>query len=423
MNGLPGPPGRTRTFRRPILPLAMAALAVLPALACEDVDSADGSDVRDGSDTRMQDSADVLIVENPRPPDGSRLGWRVGPEVAVSIGKREGEDPYLLYGATDATRLSDGRIVVVNSSTLELRVFDEAGTHLDTWGGPGEGPNEFDFPIRNIARLPGDTVMVWDSRHSTVSVVDPTGEIARRFLVQEPAERRGDAMRPVAVLRDGSILTSPTPGFFATDTDVLVELRDAEGELKSSLGTHAGMERHFDGESLTVYTVIFGRQLIREAWGELSVVTPNTRYEIRAFAQDGTLARIVRRDHVMRTPTDAHVERYIEDRIPGNAYPEAQAREREGFGPVPVSDHLPAFASMKADALDHLWVEEYEPPGEELPGVIWCVFDPDGKVLGFVETPEGLLIYEIGEDYIVGLVRDEMDVEFIQVWPLDRVEG
>ena len=423
MNALHGSPGRTRTFRRPILPLAMAALAVLPALACEDVDSADGSDVRDGSDTRMQDSADVLIVENPRPPDGSRLGWRVGPEMAVSIGEREGEDPYLLYGATDATRLSDGRIVVVNFNAFELRVFDDAGTHVDTWGGHGEGPNEFEGPIRNIARLPGDTVMVWDSRLPTVSVVDPTGEVARRFRVQKQTELRGDAMRPVAVLRDGSILTSPTPGFFATDTDVLVELRDAEGEPKSSLGTHAGMERHFDMESRTVYTVIFGRRLIREAWGELSVVTPNTRYQIRAFAQDGSLARIVRREHVMRTPTDAHVERYIEDMIPSMADPEAQASERERFERVPVNDHLPAFASMKADALDHLWVKEYEPPGEESPGVVWCVFDPEGRVLGFVETPEGLLIYDIGEDYILGRVTDEMDVEFIEVWPLERVAG
>ena len=378
----------------------------------------------DAPDTRTQDSADVLIVENPRPADGSRLGWRIGPEAAVSIGRREGEDPYLLYGATDATRLSDGRIVVVNRPTFELRVFDEAGTHLHTWGGQGEGPNEFRGPIRNIARLPGDTTMVWDSRSPIVSVVDPAGELARRFPVQEQTELRGDALRPMAVLRDGSILTSPTPGFarMAADT-VVVELRDREGGLKSFLGTHAGMERHFDVENLTIYNVLFGRQLIRESWGELSIVTPNTRYEIRAFAQDGSLARIVRREHVMRAPTDSHVEGHIEARVSRIADAETQARERERFAPVPVSEHLPAFTSMMADALDHLWVEEYEAPGEEVPGVIWCVFDPDGEVLGFVETPEGLLIYEIGVDYILGRVRDEMDVEFIQVWPLERVEA
>ncbi len=310
--------------RRAIWSHATVALAVLPLLACGNVDAPAGSDTYDGFDTRMRDSVDVLIVENPRPADGSRLGWRVGPEAAVvTIGKREGDDPYLLYGATDATRLSDGRIVVVNLSASELRVFDDVGTHMETWGGPGEGPNEFDALITDIARLPGDTVMVWTSGHSIMSVVAPTGEVARRFRVQEPAERQGDRLRPVAVLSDGSILTSPTPAFYSTE--VQVELRDAEGGLKSSLGMHAGMERHFDMENRVVYPVIFGRDLIREAWGELSVVTLNTRYEIRAFAQDGALSRIVRRDH------------------------------------------------------------------------------------------------DIGEDYILGLVTDEMDVEFIQVWPLDRV--
>ncbi len=294
--------------RRAISPTAMMFLAGLLLLACGDVDSSGGANTRERPGTRMQDSADVLIVENPRPAYGSRLGWRVGPEAAVvSIGKREGEDPYLLYGATDAVRLSDGRIVVVNFSASELRVFDDAGIHLDTWGGPGEGPNEFYAPFANVARLPGDTVMVWDSRYAIMSVVAPTGEVARRFRVQEPAERQGDGLRPVAVLRDGSILTSPTPAFYGTD--VQVELRDAEGRFMSSLGRHAGMERHLDMENRVVYAVIFGRHLIREAWGELSVVTPNSSYEIRAFAQDGALARIVRRDHPVRTPTDAHVER------------------------------------------------------------------------------------------------------------------
>lgn len=324
--------------------LAVATLAV-PALACGDVDSPGGAGISDGSAARMQDSADVVIVENPRPADGSRLNWRVGPEAAVTIGRREGEDPYLLHGVTDATRLSDGRIVVVSYGTFELRVFDESGIHVDTWGGRGEGPNEFEATIRNIARLPGDTVMVWNSAHSIMSVVAPTGEVARRFRVQEPAERQGDHLRPVAVLRDGSILTSPTPAFYGTD--VQVELRE----------------------------------------------------------------------------NDAHFERYIEDRVSGTTDPEARARVRERVSAVPVSDRFPAFASMMADALDHLWVEEYEPPGEELPGVIWCVFDPEGRVLGFVETPEGLEIYDIGEDYILGRVTDEMDVEFIQLWPLERVEA
>ena len=389
--------------------LATAALAPLLALACGDIDPPEPAD------TRTPDSG-VIIVENPRPADGSRLGWRIGPEMAVQIGMLEGDDPYLLDGVTDASRLSDGRIVVVNYDSRELRVFDGAGTHLTTWGGPGEGPNEFRHPVRNIDRLPGDSLVAWDQTKCMVTVMGPTGEVARRFEVCP--------ISPVAVFRDGSMLTSPSPGFrdFGVDS-VTVEFRDAEGTLKSSLGRHPGMERHIDGEALTIYGVIFGHRLILAAWGDLGVVTPNTSYEIRAFAQDGSLARIVRRDHEARAPTDADVEGYIEERVSWYTDAETRARERRGFEPVPVSDRLPALASVMADGLDHLWVEEFEPPGEEWPGVLWCVFDPDGNVLGFVETPEGLQIYEIGEDYILGRVRDDLDVPYVQLWPLERVEG
>ena len=74
-----------------------------------------------------------------------------------------------------------------------------------------------------------------------------------------------------------------------------------------------------------------------------------------------------------------------------------------------------------SDALDHLWVEDYEAPGEEVDGVLWTVFDPEGRVLGFVDTPEGLEIYEIGADYILGKTEDEeFGVESVQVWRLAR---
>ena len=41
-------------------------------------------------------------------------------------------------------------------------------------------------------------------------------------------------------------------------------------------------------------------------------------------------------------------------------------------------------------------------------------------MLGFVETPAGLDILQIGEDFILGRVKDEFEVEYVQVWPLER---
>ena len=94
----------------------------------------------DASAQVTRDSAGIRIIENARPADDSRLAWRIGAEPVVSIGEVVGDEAYLLYQANDATILPDGRIVIANTGTNELRVFDAAGMHLATWGGEGEGP-------------------------------------------------------------------------------------------------------------------------------------------------------------------------------------------------------------------------------------------------------------------------------------------
>ncbi|MDE2795971.1 MAG: hypothetical protein OXL34_14210 [Gemmatimonadota bacterium] len=115
-------------MKRPLY-LAGAILATT-ANACADPPSPGGDSP--ALDPIVRDSADVRIIENPRPPSASRLGWRVGPEPEVSIGAREGEGPYLLHRASDAFTLSDGRIVVANTGSHELRVFDASGIHVAT---------------------------------------------------------------------------------------------------------------------------------------------------------------------------------------------------------------------------------------------------------------------------------------------------
>ena len=381
-----------------------------------------GAVTAQGLATQQHDSAGIRIVENARPAEGSRLGWRIGPRPEVSIGEVMGDEPYLLTGASDATRLSDGRIVVVNRFTRELRVFDEAGIHLDTWGGTGEGPGEFTpLTIFHIAPLAGDSVIVWGIWHDPLmTVFDPAGNFERRLRPRRSQPGVAGGLIAVAVARDGSILAGPNR-ISTIAHSVTVELWDAQGELRAPLGTHPGVERYRVGERGTG-SVVFGRSLMLEPWGDVIVVSPTTRYEIKAFARDGSLARIVRCDHALRTPTTAHVERYIEEavsRIPV-AESQASASARRRYQSAPVAEYLPAFASVMADALHHLWVEEFEPPGEEQPGVLWTIFDPGGRVLGFVETPEDLEIYEIGEDYILGRTRDELDVEYVQLWSLDR---
>ena len=211
----------------------------------------------------------------------------------------------------------------------------------------------------------------------------------------------------------------------------IVEIWDGGGLLSASLGRHPGEEIIFttDDRGNTLLTnIAYGRRLVTGLWGDLVVVSPTSSYEIRAFREDGTLDRIVRRDHEPRAPTEADRAPYVEDQmihiLATPELPEQIVEEaRSHFLGAPFAETFPAFTSVMTDAAGNLWVEEYEFPLEDRPGVLWTVFDPTGQVLGFVETPEGLEIFEIGEDYILGTTEDELEVEYVQVWPLVRVEG
>ena len=381
----------------------------------------EGGDSAAGLYSEVHDSAGIVVVENARPDDGSRLGWRIGAEPALSIGVLEGEEPYMLHRAYDATMLSDGRIVVANTGTQELRVFDRSGAHVATWGGEGQGPGEF-TDLSQIEPWPGDSIIAWFGPQIGFSVFGPDGNHGRNFVLAGQ-ERISPMQRfwPAAATGDGLILARHGPE--AADT-IVMQLRDRDGEVRASFGTHPSYEWHLldEGDRSILYRKTFGGEPVWGLWGDRVVIGHTGRYEIKAFTSDGTLARIVRRDHRPRAPTAAEVSAYIDNEMDLNSWAtgsEAVALRRR-FEAVPVADHLPAFASIMTDALDYLWVEEYESPADPRAVRVWTVFDAEGQVLGFVETPKDLSIDEVGADYILGMTRSELDVEMVQVWPLDR---
>ncbi len=385
-----------------------AALLALPAIACQP-DAATG-----GLHSQLRDSAGIRIVENAQPPHSSRLARRIGPEPSLSIGVLEGDEPHMLFAVRDATRLADGRIVVANGGSAELRFFDSNGSHLGTRGGRGEGPGEF-RELGNVAPWPGDSLVAWFAPGWPISVFEGDGNYGRTFGINDGT--RPWRFRPDSPTRDGLFLAVLAP----EDADTLVlELRDDEGGVRSSLGTHPGSEPYLMHEGTDREMLdwkVFGREPVWRVWGDLVAVGVSSRYEIKALEADGSLARIVRREHNPRAVTSAEVDAHIEGR---RFFSEASRRE---YRSVPVAEHFPAFTSIMSDALDHLWVREYDLPRQDRPAPLWTVFDSEGQVLGFVETPTGFSIYEIGADYILGKSVSELGVESVQLWPLERSSG
>ena len=377
--------------------------------------------------SEARDSAGVRIVTNARPPDGSRIGWQVDSVPVLSIGAFEGEDPYLLHQVRDAVQLSDGRLVVANRGSQELRVFDAAGAHLATWGRRGEGPGEFNSLLA-VAEWQGDSLIAWYSQRERLSVFDLDGNFGRTMIPGDPADGRDT---PEEVSASGTVLVSRFNPGLATRADGLVrserqfETMDAEGRPVAPLGLHLASESYTSTatDMMMVMTLPFSRSARTAMWAGRFVVAPNDDYEIRAFEPTGALDLIVRRDHALIAATPAHRDAYIE-RLVSARPPEQQAERRRALqgqlSEVPLPETLPAFDEILADAVGHLWVQEYDLPGEQRQSPLWTVFDPEGHVLGYMETPAGLDVYDIGEDYILGRATDDLGVEYVQVWSLSR---
>jgi len=100
-------------------------------------------------------------------PDSDRSSgpehWTLSENPVLSIGVVEGEDPFQFHTAASSRLLDDGRLVVVNGGSSEVRFFDKEGRFLESFGGPGEGPGEF-RAARQIREMSDGTLRVWDQR-------------------------------------------------------------------------------------------------------------------------------------------------------------------------------------------------------------------------------------------------------------------
>jgi hypothetical protein len=95
-------------------------------------------------------------------------------------------------------------------------------------------------------------------------------------------------------------------------------------------------------------------------------------------------------------------------------------RMRDYIAELPAPGRRPAYSDLKLDADGFVWAAEYHGLQGAGEPTAWLVFSPQGEWLGSVSTPPRFEVYEIGKEYILGLLRDDFDVEHVQVLALSR---
>ena len=387
-------------------PLRHAAAALLLA-SCVSPDNP--------SSTVVRDSAGVLIAESPLEASGDQ--WRLQLPPVLRIGRSEGGDdgPDLFGRIMQVIRMSSGDIAVAEGLAGEIRVFDDDGGHLRTFGRRGEGPGEF-ASLWTIAELPGDSIVAIDPRGGRVSLFTSSGTFVRSFLI--PRLPGASAPNVVGWLDDGTLLIdartrSPSRDTRDQSTHFLYAVQ-RDGEVLGTLGEFTGQQLGRNG-----YAMAFSGRAEFAAGGNLAWYGHSSRFELVGHDRSGSVLRIVRVDRVPRAVTQAEIDESraaVEESLRGMSGPAVERiRATEFASTHPVHDRL------LSDEAGNLWVERYRSdPVEDSGTREWDVFDDEGRLIGFLATPGDFRITWSGAQFVLGVHSDSLGVETVRMYRLDR---
>lgn len=386
---------------------ALILVAAVPQPACSAPERSDGT-------TQTQDSAGVEILTSAQGAWPAGAGWQLSEEPVLQIGAADGQPGYDLFRVTHATKLSDGRIAIANGGTMELRFFSAAGEYLQSSGGEGEGPGEF-LSMSGPYVTANDTLVVYDARLLRTSFFGPHGEFARSFVVPR---LEGTSLAAAGGFSDGSVLIGvngstaiPRPDGLWSDTATYYRL-DPRGSAPDTVGRLFRYEFFVYNRpgGFSIGSLPFSPTGTAAVGGDNIVLGDSHRYEFRVHAANGDLVRIVRLAREPE-PIDRAVFDSIRDARLDRVSADERARMQALFDAGSERKTMPAFSSFKVDREGNIWVFERPQTADEPRRR--AVFNASGVYLGVVETPPGLTIYEAGPDYVIGEVRDDMDVELV----------
>jgi len=388
---------------------ALLSLGVLAACAGND----GGREVSDAVPFSEWDSAGVRIVESSGQALETALPWVVDTVPDLDLGQVEGDAPLLFQAIRGMVALPDGGVVVLNGGSGELRSFDASGDHVRTFGGKGQGPGEFLDPLL-IPRFQADSLVIFDRRRRDFSWIAIDGSGERRLRPRGmplPGTPRASAGTRILMASAASGLGS-CPENTGCEVPLLLRLVDVAGTSIDTLAVYPNrMMRYTESGPPVLVTGVLDQKGLAAVGPEGPVVEGDPRFELRQFDAAGRLIVIFRLD----TPSRGDPEDAL-DRL----FPTAPETRRM-FELMGLPEVLPAFQSLRVDRVGCYWAELFRLGKEGSSD--WLVFDKEGRARGMVELPSGLEVHEIGENYILGRWIDDLGVEYVRRYGLDRSAG
>lgn len=387
-------------------------IIALASVACVEA----GLDGRSGAGA-SSDSAGVLVVHNDSPK--SSASWQVTSSPSLQVGA-EGTG-ILLDRVVSAARLPDGRVVILNGNPIGALIADRNGQLVRRIARSGGGPGEFRRPVA-LGTDASSRLTISDGDFGPTYTFDTLGVVVDQHHI--------DLERLQGALGTGALAESRIP---LHGRRILVPSgHRAREPVTAGWQARWGRRnwvfvdssyRRFDAGSYNygITAARAGGMLVAPLLFHLSHIASSAdpfrlwisdarEYRIDVRDSTGRLVRSIRKVHSPQGIDDTTLAR-LEEEVGGQYRQLPPDEYRAATAVLPDRSIYPVILGLLVDREGMLWVRE------TFRG--WSVFDSSGTWVTSLEIPMHK-VFEIGPDYVLGLVLDPDGAESVVELPLRR---
>ena len=334
----------------------------------------------------------VTVVYNPKKPGPPRgVPSTLSLKEELVLGKTGNEETMLL----DPRRLDidqTGNIYIIDSKAVQIKVYDPQGNFIRAIGKRGQGPGEFQRPT-NIQITAQQNIFVCDPGSRRVIFFSLDGQ-----FIKELSGSKMWMFSDAKVDPNGDIVGSHT-----------IMDQEARTEL---IRFNSNME-----PLLTVTSVPIAK---------IPVFNPYFPFIYFGLTADGNVLWGITTEYVFNVvnPEGKTIKKIIKNYDPEKLTKEDQERRakeiwgEEGPSPdvrVEWPDNFPAFQDFVMDEHGWLYVRPYTKEKVEK-GVIYDVFDADGRYVARVVLPDRAMAVKYGKLYTIE--EDEEGMRLVKCYAL-----
>jgi hypothetical protein len=333
--------------------------------------------------------------------------------------------PETLFGRVrGALQLSDGSIAVLDIGRYVVLIFAPDRSLVRSIGRQGQGPGEFESPWR-LVRVRGDSVGVVDiSGHLEILAV--TGDGSRRMAMPRGSDTGTPQVLGAFANGDFLAILNEFPGAPKPGTNPLystLHVVTADGRSGATLGRHQSTQFTFrkggDGQFHEIPTLFWaepGMAVLPAGY----VWCLATEFDCQIRSSAGVHVRTIRAPVRTAAVTAGDVAELKRIQLARSATAQDTAQLEASILEADRMERFPVLSLIRTDVRGRIWMRSFTWKDSDRT-VPWLVLEPTGRVLGTVTMPVRFQVYDIGEDYILGVERDTDDVEGIAMYPYTLV--